>query len=83
MDTRDGRIYTTEQMGSMSEAIKKFCVPIENPTVEQMWTRRVQLDDLCPCGSRIIFEKCCLQRDIRVGLADMDEKNVGEITIDI
>lgn len=71
MDTRDGTIYTNEQLEKMSKEnsikwneLQNNVIPMEvEPTEKQMSRKppKVGRNDPCPCGSGIKFKKCCLR----------------------
>jgi hypothetical protein len=65
MDTRTGRIYTTEDLirlyGSL-EKIPLYIRPMQvGPTPRQVTRKppRVGRNDPCPCGSGKKFKHCC------------------------
>ena len=68
MDTRDGRIYTNEEIRKMGKVMKDafssldFIKRMEIPPTEEQLKRtppKVNLDEHCPCGSGKIFMVCC------------------------
>ena len=60
MDTRDGKIYTEDQVKMMSLYRKKFMKPmVLPPTTNQKKRLKVGRNDTCPCGSGFKFKKCC------------------------
>lgn len=79
MDTRDGRIYTEEelelqrkvyeefssQMRSFEECIKEIKI---TPTEAQMARKppRIGRNEPCGCGSGEKFKKCCLNKEVKV-----------------
>jgi len=69
MDTRDGRIYTPEQLAEMRKRFSEFDQAflkemMVSPTEKQMARKppRVGRNEPCPCGSGKKFKKCCLRR---------------------
>ena len=60
MDTRDGLIYTEEELKARGELTSAFFHPV-TPTKKQMARRppRVGKYDPCPCGSGKKFKFCC------------------------
>lgn len=72
MDTRDGRIYTPEQLRALLEAMEgnaqgeeeRHFVRMEVPPTTRQMSRRppkVGRNEPCPCGSGAKFKKCCLK----------------------
>lgn len=62
-DTRDGRIYTAEQVAAMSEADRQYMRPMQyHPTPTQRRKQKIGRNDPCLCGSGRKFKKCCLWR---------------------
>lgn len=82
MDTRDGRIYSSEQMERLRillptedlRHIKEMEVP---PTPEQLAAGKVDPDDWCPCGSWKRFKDCCFTGTCFTG----PEVNVTHVTV--
>jgi len=73
MDTRDGRIYTEEEIrkahNSLVQTFRNENYLMEmavKPTEKQMARRppKVGRNEPCPCGSGKKFKKCCLGRKI-------------------
>lgn len=61
MDTRNGRIYSAQQVAAMDEEKRAYMKEMQiEPTAKQMSKRRVGRNDFCPCGSGKKFKKCCL-----------------------
>jgi uncharacterized protein YecA (UPF0149 family) len=61
MDTRDGMIYSAEQVSMMPESKRQYMRPMEiPPTPVQAKDRKVGRNDPCPCGSGHKFKRCCL-----------------------
>jgi uncharacterized protein YecA (UPF0149 family) len=60
MDTRDGRIYSADQVSIMPEADRQYMRPMAiEPTPEQANRGKVGRNDPCPCESGKKFKKCC------------------------
>ena len=63
MDTRNGQIYTSEQVSMMGQEDRRYMKPMAvHPTPLQRVRGRVGRNELCPCGSSKKFKKCCLGR---------------------
>lgn len=63
MDTRDGRIYSAQQVSVMGDDDKQYMRQMEHhPTPIQRVRGRIGRNDPCPCRSGKKFKKCCLQR---------------------
>jgi uncharacterized protein YecA (UPF0149 family) len=63
MDTRDGRIYSAEQVEAMPPEDREYMQPMQHyPTPAQRKAGRVGRNHPCPCGSGRKFKKCCLWR---------------------
>jgi uncharacterized protein YecA (UPF0149 family) len=61
MDTRDGRIYTADQVAMMPDEDRAFMRPMEvPPTPAQRARRKVGRNHPCPCGSGKKFKYCHL-----------------------
>jgi len=72
MDTRSGRIYTTEDVKGMAEVDRQYMRPmLYHPTPIQRARGKVGRNDPCPCGSGRKFKKCCSWR------AAIDEAGTG------
>jgi preprotein translocase subunit SecA len=64
MDTRDGRIYGSDQVAALPEQDRQYMRPMEYPpTPHQREKMRVGRNDPCPCGSGKKFKKCHLFRN--------------------
>ena len=70
MDTRVGKIYTSEEIEEMRKAIRKidlveFITSMQVPPTEKQMARKppkVGRNEPCPCGSGKKFKKCCLTK---------------------
>lgn len=63
MDTRDGRIYSVEQVAVMGRDDQSYMRPMAyGPTPAQRASNRIGRNDPCPCGSGRKFKKCCIWR---------------------
>ena len=67
MDTRDGRIYTEEEIKAMRKAMQEvdqqFLKMMNVPPTEKQMARKppkVGRNEPCPCGSGKKFKMCCL-----------------------
>lgn len=61
MDTRDGRIYTADDLKTMSPVDVPYMRQMgHHPTPSQRAIGRVGRNDYCPCGSGKKFKRCCL-----------------------
>lgn len=71
MDTRDGRIYTPDQLSAMREELElqgqgeemRYFNEMEVPPINRQMKRKppkVGRNEPCPCGSGKKFKKCCL-----------------------
>lgn len=69
MDTRDGRIYSADEVAIMPEAEQRFLKPmVVETTRQQRLANRVGRNDPCPCGSGQKFKRCCLLRRFTPGV---------------
>jgi uncharacterized protein YecA (UPF0149 family) len=60
MDTRDGRIYTEEEVARMEEFDREYMRPMaHHPTPIQRARKKVGRNEPCPCGSGRKFKRCC------------------------
>lgn len=61
MDTRDGRIYSADQVAAMGDADRTYMREMGHyPTPIQRLRDKVGRNNPCPCGSGRKFKKCCL-----------------------
>ena len=67
MDTRDGKIYSPEELdrgrreGWVTIQDMRYMEQLKHdPTPEQRARRKVGRNHACPCGSGKKFKKCCL-----------------------
>lgn len=64
MDTRDGRIYSSDQVAVMGETDRQYMRQMAfHPTPIQRQRGRVGRNDPCGCGSGRKFKKCCLPKE--------------------
>jgi len=63
MDTRDGRIYTEDQVMAMEPADQVYMRRLAGPiTTAQQASMKVGRNDPCPCGSGRKFKRCHMVR---------------------
>jgi uncharacterized protein YecA (UPF0149 family) len=61
MDTRNGRIYSEDQINQAEELDRQYMKQMNHhPTPIQRERGKVGRNDPCPCGSSKKFKKCCL-----------------------
>lgn len=61
MDTRDGRLYTFDEVRAMAAEDQKYMRQLEHePTTIQRARRKIGRNDPCPCFSGKKFKRCCL-----------------------
>jgi len=70
MDTRTGELLTEEQARQRRRVLEGEWETVNNiikripdtfiPTPEQLKRNRIGRNDLCPCGSKKKFKKCCM-----------------------
>jgi hypothetical protein len=72
MDTRDGRIYATNDPESVEGLKSGYLKPMVIPPTEKQMARKppkVGRNEPCPCGSGKKFKRCCLNpapKDLRL-----------------